>query len=265
MYLVARDGLRLSYDVLPADGPTVVLLHGFAGTAEANWVRTGVAGALHRAGRRVVLPDARGHGHSDRPHQDTAYTGGVFVTDVEDLLDRLGTPVDLVGYSMGAFTAARVVPHPQVRSVVLAGVGDAVLHPRECRSREAIATAMLADSTDPLGHRLRRYADLLGADRQALAAAQRGAAFDEPAGVRLGRTPVLVLAGEDDRAVGDPAALAAAIPGARLALVPGDHMTAPADPAFAAALLAYLQSNDRFRTTDAYQRAESFGVRSRVS
>jgi pimeloyl-ACP methyl ester carboxylesterase len=52
--------------------------------------------------------------------------------------------------------------------------------------------------------------------------------------------PTLVLAGDADPLADRPEALAAAIPGARVAVVPGDHSTALRTPAFAAALVDFL-------------------------
>lgn len=255
-FVTAADGVRLAYRLLePAalsSAPPVLLLHGFAGSAEANWVRTGVAQALLAAGRPVVLADARGHGHSDKPREVDSYAGSVLVDDAVTVLAAVpAEAVDVVGYSMGAFTAARMLPHRAVRSVVLAGVGDGVLAARDRESQEAVAAAMLAESPtgvrDRLGRRLRRYAEWSGGDRAALAAAQRGASFAQPATVVDAGVPTLVLAGERDDVVGSPAELARRIPGARMRLVPGTHMTAPAQPELAAALVEFLEDVDAGR------------------
>jgi pimeloyl-ACP methyl ester carboxylesterase len=52
--------------------------------------------------------------------------------------------------------------------------------------------------------------------------------------------PVLVLMGEDDTLVGSADKLAAAIPGARLVKVPGNHLTAVIAPALKTAVLGFL-------------------------
>ena len=66
------DGLQLVYrewgeETATAPDPPVVLHHGFVANAEAYWVATGVVEALTDAGRRVIAPDARGHGDSEKP------------------------------------------------------------------------------------------------------------------------------------------------------------------------------------------------------
>ena len=80
-----------------------MLHHGFVANADANWVATGVVEALLAAGRRVVAPDARGHGRSEKPHDPARYGEQRMARDLAVLFDLIGAPrVDLVGYSMGA-------------------------------------------------------------------------------------------------------------------------------------------------------------------
>jgi pimeloyl-ACP methyl ester carboxylesterase len=70
--LPAPDGLQPAEDVA-GEGPPVVLHHGFAADADANWVRPGIVDALVASGRTVVALDARGHGRSAQPHDLHAY------------------------------------------------------------------------------------------------------------------------------------------------------------------------------------------------
>ena len=87
-------------------GPPVVLHHGFAVGAKTNWAAPGVVAALTAAGRRVVGIDARGHGESDKPHDQAFYGEDRMARDLSELIDQLGVPeVDLVGYSMGAIVS----------------------------------------------------------------------------------------------------------------------------------------------------------------
>ena len=43
-------------------GEPIVLVHGFASTAQVNWVHPGWVATLTRGGRRVIALDNRGHG-----------------------------------------------------------------------------------------------------------------------------------------------------------------------------------------------------------
>ena len=68
----------------------MVMLHGFAADAHANWHQPKVVEAVVAAGRRVITPDARGHGRSGKPHDIAAYQGQAMPRDVSALLDHLG-------------------------------------------------------------------------------------------------------------------------------------------------------------------------------
>ncbi|WP_307482230.1 alpha/beta fold hydrolase [Microbacterium trichothecenolyticum] len=113
--LVVADGTTVSYAVSDGAGPSVVILHGLAGSGR-EFAPT--AGALR--GRRVILIDQRGHGHSTRRPHDTSREA--FASDVAAVISAESTtPVDLVGQSLGAHTAMLVAAwHPRlVRRLVL--------------------------------------------------------------------------------------------------------------------------------------------------
>lgn len=240
------DGTRIAYteDGDPG-GPAVLLHHGFAADTVANWTRPGVVRVLAATGRRVVSIDARGHGESDKPHDPKAYGGNAMVRDVQALLDHLGIDaVDVVGYSMGSFVSAALVPdEPRARSLVLGGVGAALTAGRP-RGLSALADALEADDpstiTDATARGFRLFADSTGADRLALAALQRAERAHDSSRLADIDVPTLVLVGDADVLVGPPQPLADAIPGARVKVVSGDHLGAVADPAFAQALVDFL-------------------------
>jgi len=104
------DKLRV-HELGRADGPTLVLLHGFtdSGLCWPDAVRR------WRHDYRIVAPDARGHGES--PRFDPATSGSnrsdVMVADVVSLLEALTRESDelplLIGHSMGAGIAAIVL------------------------------------------------------------------------------------------------------------------------------------------------------------
>ncbi|HEY2632346.1 MAG TPA: alpha/beta hydrolase [Solirubrobacteraceae bacterium] len=87
------------------EGSAIVLLHGL--TATRRYVVMG-SRALERAGHRVVVYDARGHGHSGPAPTSDAYTYGLLAHDLRAVLDQMGIErAVLAGASMGAQTALR--------------------------------------------------------------------------------------------------------------------------------------------------------------
>jgi len=242
---VNRDGVTIRY-IDEGSGPPVVLVHGFAASYHYNWRVPGVIDALTGAGHRVVALDCRGHGTSDKPHDPAAYNGTAMADDVLAVMDASGLDrADLVGYSMGGFIASSLlVSHPErFRRVILSGVGDALLAgdlPRERSS--AIAAAMEGRQTeDETARNFRRFAEATGNDLEALAAMQHAERRrSDPALLRKVALPVMVLIGEGDTLVGSGAALAAAIPGAKHVVVPGDHLSAVGKPAFRQAIVDFL-------------------------
>jgi pimeloyl-ACP methyl ester carboxylesterase len=244
------DGLQLHYTVWEGDAAArpVVLQHGFAADTNANWISTGVVAALREAGFTVVSVAARAHGRSEKPHDEARYTEDSMARDVSALLDELALDeVSLVGYSMGAIIAlTAAAADKRIRCLATGGVGSGIVDfggvdLRVVKPAE-IASALLAEdptTVPPSGVPFRLLADAVGGDRRALAAvalASREGSLDLSA---IG-IPTLVLAGDQDVLAAEPERLAAAIAGARLVRIPGDHMTAVLSPAFSEALVAFL-------------------------
>jgi len=86
----------------PADAPPVILLHGFP-ESHRTWAR--VAPLL--ADRlRLIMPDLRGFGDSDRPQDVAAYSVDTLIADVFALADALGVDrFALVGHDWGGAVA----------------------------------------------------------------------------------------------------------------------------------------------------------------
>jgi pimeloyl-ACP methyl ester carboxylesterase len=233
----------------PGELPPVYLQHGFVADTRLNWVGTGTVAVLLSAGREVVGVDARGHGRSDKPHDPAAYGELRMADDLRRVADALGhDSFDLAGYSMGATVAMLVaVADRRVRRLVVGGAGAAFVEPDGAARHRvlmaelaaALEVADVADVRNPATVLFRRMADALGADRRALAAHAR-AVHTREVDLAAITAPALVLAGDADPLAVHPEVLAAAIPGARVSVVPGDHSTTLRAPAFAAALVDFL-------------------------
>jgi pimeloyl-ACP methyl ester carboxylesterase len=245
------DDLEIAYQEWGEEtvSPPVVLHHGFVADANANWVATGVVDALTAAGRKVIAPDARGHGRSEKPHDPAAYGEQRMARDLAVLLDLLGASrIDLVGYSMGAIVSLIFAStDARVRRLVVGGVGSGVIEcggvDRRAVSNDAIIEALTVEDPSslqvPEAAAFRQLADALGADREALAA-QASSIYR--GGMALGRisAPTLVLAGSTDPLAIRPQVLADAMPDATLQMLAGNHIEALGDPRFTRSVVDFL-------------------------
>lgn len=240
--------MRLSYEMLDDGGgvdgakavPTVILLHP-VGLSSKFW-----PGFSEKTGRRFrcIAVDTAGHGLSpDSPRPGRLQDR---VAETADLIQTLGYgPVIVLGVSFGGMIAMQLALAR--RDLVLALVLGACppQMPAEARAalldrgRTAETGGMAAviettierwfspDATgSPAADRVRRR---LAANAPSNWAAAWEAVSEHDALPRLGRidVPTLVVAGERDASVPLAAkqALARAIPGARLAVIPGaPHM-----------------------------------------
>ncbi len=85
----------------PLSDVPVLLVHGMGGDGH-TWDR--FATALIRSGRRVIVPDLRGHGRSERT---ATYPFDEFGADLLRLCEQLElTTVDLVGHSLGGYACS---------------------------------------------------------------------------------------------------------------------------------------------------------------
>ena len=125
---IETNGIRLHVaQAGPADGPLVILLHGFP-EFWYGWRRQ--IEPLARAGYRVWAPDQRGYNLSDKPQGLAAYDIAELARDVVGLIDASGRQkCFLAGHDWGAAVAWTVaqsyperieklailnVPHPAV-------------------------------------------------------------------------------------------------------------------------------------------------------
>jgi pimeloyl-ACP methyl ester carboxylesterase len=116
---LGMNGIEL--DVLeagPADGPLVVLAHGFP---ESSWSWRHQLVALAAAGWHVLAPDQRGYGGSTRPTTVEEYGIRALAGDLIALVDHVGGPdakAVFVGHDWGALIVWDL----------------ARLHPERCRA-----------------------------------------------------------------------------------------------------------------------------------
>ncbi len=239
----ARDGASLAYREL-GEGCPVVLIHGFFSTAYVNWIRYGHAGLLAEAGFRVIMPDLRAHGDSERSHDPRRYPRDVLVDDTFALVDHLGlAEYDLGGYSLGARVTVRMlVRGAGPRRAVIAGMGLSGITEVERRNRffHRVFDGLGRHERGSAEWRSEAFLRTNGGDPVALRMVLEtsvGATVEELAQIR---TPSLVVMGAEDQGLGSGAELADAMPIARFVEIPGNHMSAVTGPALGVAIRDFL-------------------------
>ncbi len=230
----------------PADGPAVVLLHGWASDARRDWADTGWAAAMGAAGLRVLACDLPGHADSadvapPESREPAAWTASAVLADLE----RLGvTEAAVAGYSEGCLVASHlaVLAPERIGRLILVGCDDRTAVP----DGAAVGTA-LRDPDAPLWNPA--AAEVVArarADRRhnLVALAHWAERMTWPALPRLGslRTPVLIAVGAQDaeRRSRVPA-LARALHDGHVVTVPGDHRSALSAPQLHAAVIEFLR------------------------
>ncbi len=128
------NGVKIRY-VTEGKGVPVVLIHGWMGDS-GMWGQDQSGNTkldtTQSNGFQVIALDCRGHGKSDKPHDQAKY-GPEMAADVVRLLDHLKLEkAHLIGYSSGAFIAGMVAAtHPE--RVLSAAYGGGA--PRWSRAR----------------------------------------------------------------------------------------------------------------------------------
>ena len=239
------DGVRLHYEVNgPERGLPLIAVHGFASDYRLNWVGSRWQETFTNAGFRVVGLDCRGHGHSDKPHDEAAYRVEIMAGDVVRLLEELDLQsAAYLGYSMGARIGLEVVldfPERITRGV-LGGIGAAGAIDRAGTIAHALRAGEPTD--DPVAQTFYRFASGRPInDLQALAACIAGLQPDgNPKRLAAIKTPLLIVVGENDDIARGAPELVELIPTARLVTIAGrDHMSAVPAREFKQSALDFL-------------------------
>jgi YbgC/YbaW family acyl-CoA thioester hydrolase len=236
---ITVNGVNLAVEV-QGEGPAILFIHGYP-LDRSIW--RAQIDALE--GFRRIAPDLRGMGQSDAP--DLGYSMSIYAADLAALLDVLGVDeVVLCGLSMGGYIALEFLRQrrSRVRGLVLMDTRAEADTPEIRRSRDAAAAtakergaAAIADAMLPkvlAAATLGRRPDMAERLRSLMAgtpvpgivgalAAMRDREGSEALLETLAPIPTLVVVGEAD-GVTPPAqarAMAAAIPGAKLAIIAG--------------------------------------------
>jgi pimeloyl-ACP methyl ester carboxylesterase len=244
-----RDGVELYYEV-HGRGPTVLLTHGYSSSSHM-WA--GQVGPFSKD-YQLVTWDMRGHGKSDYPADQGAYTEAATVADMAAILDVVGAKTAVIGgLSLGGYMSlAFHLAHPERTRALLiidTGPGYKSDEPRAGWNATAIRRAERLEQeglpAPGSGGAETRTAPHRNAD--GLAKAARGMLTQHDARVISSlpeiKVPSLVVVGANDTpflAASDY--MAAKIPGARKVVIPDAGHAANIDQpeAFNAAVLGFL-------------------------
>ncbi|MFD9336735.1 alpha/beta fold hydrolase [Streptomyces sp. NPDC060028] len=113
--VVTPEGDRIRWVELPGAQPPRVYLHGLGSTSPAYFAASAVHPLL--AGRRSLLVDLLGHGHSDRP-EDFSYTLQAHADALASALEQADAGgAELIAHSMGGAVAIVLADrHPHLVS-----------------------------------------------------------------------------------------------------------------------------------------------------
>ena len=246
-----RAGVELYYEVHGA-GPTLLLTHGYSATSQM-WRGQIEALAPHY---RLVIWDMRGHGQSDYPADDSAYSEAETVADMAALLDAVGAETAIIGgLSLGGYMslAFNLAHAERVRALLIIDTGPGYRNDeaREAWNQNARRTGARYDA-EGLGRLAAGSVEMrTSAHRSAdgLARAARGMLTQKDARVISSlptiAVPALVVVGADDTPfLAASAYMAAKIPGAKTVVIDGAGHAANIDQpaAFNAAVVDFLHA-----------------------
>ncbi|MDO9369163.1 MAG: alpha/beta hydrolase [Sphingopyxis sp.] len=242
-FFEARDGVRLAWRET-GEGRPLLLLHGLFSSGEVNWIKFGTAARIAAAGYRVIMPDLRVHGSSDAPHDEEFYPPDVLVRDLQDMIVHLGLEdFDLGGFSLGARTSVRaVVAGVKPHRLILGGMGLAGLAGWRKRGqffKRVIAEYETAKRGDDTWLSI-QFMKTMKIDRIAAGHLLDSFTDTSPDALAAITMPTLVVCGTDDHDNGSASELVEALADARLAPIPGTHMSSVTQPELGEAILAFL-------------------------
>ncbi|HEY9218755.1 MAG TPA: alpha/beta fold hydrolase [Phenylobacterium sp.] len=242
-----RDGTSIYYEVY-GEGPAILLTHGYSSTS-GMW-----QGQIEPLSKRfkLITWDMRGHGQSDYPQDQAAYSEEATVADMAAILDAVGAPTAVIGgLSLGGYMSlAFHLAHPErTRALLIIDTGPGYKKD-EARDGWNANALRRAEKLEAEGLPKGGSAEVRQAqhrDASGLARAARGMLTQRDARVIESlpniKVPAVVIVGADDTpflAASDY--MAGKIPGAKKVVIPAAGHAANIDQpeAFNAALLQFL-------------------------
>lgn len=242
-FFTAPDGVRLAWHEV-GEGRPVLLLHGLFSSAWMNWIKFGHAAAIAGRGFRVITPDLRAHGDSDKPHDLGAYPPDVLASDAEALIAHLElSDLDLGGYSLGGRTAVRMmIGGVRPRRAIVAGMGlEGLLDTgrRAAHFRRILEGLGTWPKTSP-EWMVEAFLKTTHGDPQAMLPLLDSFVDSTREEIAATTCETLVLQGDSDEDNGSGRALAELLGRGTYGEVPGGHMSCVTKPKLGIAIADYL-------------------------
>jgi pimeloyl-ACP methyl ester carboxylesterase len=257
------NGVKIHYVVKgKEDGEPVLLIHGFTGDIDGQWLKT--IKALEKD-YKVIAFDCRGHGGSEKPHDPKMY-GLEMSKDAIRLLDHLKIDkAHIAGYSMGGFITLQLATrYPErMHTAILGGAG--LPPPGREKMYEALADSLeqgkgiapLIDALTPKDRpkpteeqiKLINTFIMSRNDPKALAAVMRGGFMDKnlplnDEQIKKIKVPMLALIGGDDPLKEGVDELKTKLPDMKVVVIPkADHVEAFGKDEFVTALKEFLDQH----------------------
>jgi pimeloyl-ACP methyl ester carboxylesterase len=244
-----RNGVNIYYEV-HGSGPVILLTHGYSATAQM-W-----KGQIEPLTRKntLVTWDMRGHGQSDYPADQAAYSEDATVGDMAAILDAVGAKNAIIGgLSLGGYMSlAFYRAHPERTNALLiidTGPGFKKDDARETWNNRARDTgarydkeglAVLKSGSAERAYAVHRSADGLANAARGMLAQKNSAVIESLPNIKV---PSIVIVGSNDTpflAASDY--MAAKIPGCKKAVIPNAGHAANIDQpqAFNEAVVGFL-------------------------
>ncbi len=221
-----RNGVNIYYEV-HGSGPVILLTHGYSATAQM-W-----KGQIEPLTRKhtLVTWDMRGHGQSDYPADQSAYSEEATVGDMAAILDAVGAKKAIVGgLSLGGYMSlAFYRVHPERVNALLiidTGPGFKKDDAREVWNKRARETgdrydkeglAVLKSGSAERAYAVHRSADGLARAARGMLAQKNSAVIESLPNIKV---PSIVIVGANDTpflAASDY--MASKIPGCKKAVI----------------------------------------------
>ena len=240
-YFTSFDGVRIAYTD-DGDGAPVMLIHGFILDGITNWGNSALKKQLINEGYRVIIPDLRGNGLSDRPTDEDAYKNDAEVKDLIALMDHLEVEnYRAVGYSRGAIVLANLLTEEdRVTMAVFGGMGIHFTDPNWYRRIEF--GNVFSGRAEP--NELTQGAVDIAKDLEVnfkimghLQDYQPETSVEELNEIKI---KTLVICGDEDLDNGNPGDLQEQLPNSRLSIVSGTHMSTFNSVGFAESIIDFL-------------------------